>query len=89
MSGIHDTAPQPITEFEAPARGRSLPRNGWYAPLSFKIGEWIARYVPPSLSRPFAVSMGELGYQFCRERRRALLSNLAALSTDQDSQEKL
>jgi lauroyl/myristoyl acyltransferase len=89
MSGIHDTAPQPITEFAAPARAQSLPRNGWYAPLSFEIGEWIARYVPRLLSRPFAVSMGELGYQFCRQRRKALMSNLAVLTSDQVTQEKL
>ncbi|HXL27462.1 MAG TPA: hypothetical protein VN952_12325, partial [Chthoniobacterales bacterium] len=89
MSGLHDTAPQPITEFEAPARPQSLPRNGWYAPFSFEIGNWIARYVPRPLSRGFAVSMGHLGYQFCRQRREALMSNLAVLTTDQATQKKL
>jgi lauroyl/myristoyl acyltransferase len=89
MSGLHETAPRPITEFEAPARPRSLSRIGWYAPLSFEIGNHIARYVPRPLSRAFAVSMGHLGYQFCRERREALMSNLAVLTSDQATQKKL
>src|SRR5258708_4749200 len=89
MSGLHDTAPQPITEFEAPARPQSLPRNGWYAPFSFEIGNGIARYVPRPLSRGFAVSMGHLGYQFCRQRRQALMSTLAVLTNDQATQKRL
>src|SRR5260370_25916945 len=89
MSGLHETAPRPITEFEAPARPRSLSRNGWYAPLSFEIGNRIARYVPRPFSRAFAVSMGHLGYQFCRERREARMSNLAVLTSDRATQKKL
>jgi Kdo2-lipid IVA lauroyltransferase/acyltransferase len=89
MSGLHDAAPQPITEFETAARPPSLQRNGWYAPFSFEIGNWIARYVPRPLSRAFAVSMGQLGYQFCQERREALMSNLAVLTSDRIAQEKL
>ena len=89
MSGLHETAPRPITEFEAPPRPRSLSRIGWYAPLSFEIGNRIARYVPRPFSRTFAVSMGHLGYQFCRERREALMSNLAVLTSDQATQKKL
>jgi lauroyl/myristoyl acyltransferase len=89
MSGIHETARDPVTEFETPARGRSLPRNSWYAPFSFEIGNWIARYVPRPLSRAFAVSLGELGYRFCTDRREALMSNLAAFTNDRTVQEKL
>ena len=89
MSGIHETAPGPITEIEAPVGPSSLPRNGWYAPFAFEIGNWIARYVPSPLSRAFAVSMGELGYRFCRQRREAAMSNLAVLTNDQATQEKL
>ncbi len=89
MSGLHETAPQPITEFEAPTGVQPLPRNGWYAPFSFEIGSWIARYVPRPLSLAFAVSLGELGYRFCRERRGAVISNLAVLTSDRAAQEKL
>src|SRR5258708_15958809 len=89
MSGLHETEPRPITEFEAPARPRSLSRIGWYAPLSFEIGNRIARYVPRPFSRAFAVSMGHLCYQFCRERREALMSNLAVFTSDQATQKKL
>jgi lauroyl/myristoyl acyltransferase len=89
MSGLHETAPQPITEFEAPTGVQPLPRNGWYAPFSFEIGSWIARYVPRPLSLAFAVSLGELGYRFCRERRGAVISNLTVLTSDPAAQEKL
>src|SRR5258708_35400939 len=88
MSGLHETAPRPITEFEAPARPRSLSRNGWYGPLSFEIGNWIARYVPRPFSRAFAVSVGHLGYQFCRERRGALIERVSLLSRDLAAQQK-
>jgi hypothetical protein len=64
MSGIPETAPETIPEFVAPTHAQPLPRNGWYAPFSFEIGNWIARYVPRPLSRAFAVSMGELGTDF-------------------------
>jgi KDO2-lipid IV(A) lauroyltransferase len=89
MSGLHDTAPQPITEFEAPARPQPLRRNGWYAPFSFEIGNWIASHVPRPLSRTFAVSVGQLGYQFCGDRRDALMSNLAVLTNDEPTQKQL
>jgi lauroyl/myristoyl acyltransferase len=89
MSGIHETARDPITEFEAPAGVQSLPRNGWYAPFSFEIGNWIARHVPRPLSRAFAISLGELGYRLCTNRREALLSNLSAVTSDPALQEKL
>jgi lauroyl/myristoyl acyltransferase len=89
MSGIHETAPGPITDFEAPASAQTLSRNGWYAPFAFEIGNWIARYAPKPLSQAFAVSMGELAYRFCRQRREACMSNLAVLTTDQSAKEKL
>jgi lauroyl/myristoyl acyltransferase len=77
---MDQTVPQIVTEVRSP--DLELTRNGWYNPLSFEAASWIIRHLPHPLSRSMSVSIGELGYRLCHNRRAALLRNLEAITQD-------
>ena len=72
-----------------PASDLVLTRNAWYAPQTFEAARWLTRRLPRTITRSLAVCVGELCYRLCSDRRKAILSNLAAITPDIDRQDKL
>jgi lauroyl/myristoyl acyltransferase len=83
---MHQTAPEPVPALQGNQSDVSLPRNAWYSPFSFEVASWLIRHLPRPWTRSFAAGVGGLGYQFCPDRRAALLANLAQLSNEDSAE---
>jgi Kdo2-lipid IVA lauroyltransferase/acyltransferase len=86
---MNQTAPQIVTEVQPPDLELALTRNSWYSPFSFETASWLIKHFPRPLTRSMSVAIGELGYRFCKGRRKALCRNLNAITQDKNKREEL
>jgi Kdo2-lipid IVA lauroyltransferase/acyltransferase len=86
---MNQTAPQIVTPVQTADLELTLTRNTWYSPFTFETASWIIKHLPQPLTRPVSVALGELGYQFCKDRRKALQRNLQAMTQNQKQREQL
>ncbi len=86
---MNQTAPQVAAPIPSPEEELSLARNNWYSPFSFQTASWLIRHFPRLWTRSLSVAFGELGYQFCTNRRKALQLNLTAVTKALHQREEL
>jgi KDO2-lipid IV(A) lauroyltransferase len=86
---MHQSAPQVVTEVQAADLETALNRNAWYTPLSFHIGTWLIGHLPRPLARAVSATGAELGYRLCRGRRKALMSNLEVIESEEIYRKRL
>jgi KDO2-lipid IV(A) lauroyltransferase len=86
---MHHSAPQIVTEVQAAELETTLNRNAWYSPLSFQIATWLVGHLPRPATRSISATGAELGYRLCRERRKALMSNLEVIETEEMYRKRL
>src|SRR6516225_11963875 len=86
---MHHSAPQIVTEVQAAELETTLNRNAWYSPLSFQIATWLVGHLPRPATRSISVTGAELGYRLCRERRRALMSNMEVIESNEIYRKRL
>ena len=86
---MHQSAPQIVTEVQVADLETALNRIAWYTPLSFEIATWLSAHLPRPLVRSISVTGAELGYRLCRERRRALMSNMEVIESNEIYRKRL
>ena len=79
---MQQTAPQIVSQVSSAELELTLTRNTWYSPRSFEIANWIQTHIPREASRALGAGFGSLGYYLCKQRRRAILRNLDAITPD-------
>jgi lauroyl/myristoyl acyltransferase len=83
------SVPQVVTDVEPADLESALTRNAWYTPMSFQTAAWLIGHLPRPLARSITLTLGELGYRLCKERREALMSNLEAIELNDVHRSKL
>jgi Kdo2-lipid IVA lauroyltransferase/acyltransferase len=79
---MEQTAPQIASQVSSTGLELTLPRNTWYNPRTFEMANWIQTHIPREASRALGAGFGSLGYYLCKQRRRAILRNLEAITPD-------